>query len=165
MPGFSQHSYTLDEATRLKDAGLVAADAAAQVGGSDRILDFGNVTSGPAVEQIAYTEADLVIDVSALEFGSADEFYQIVYQLSDDTSGDGVGFASGDVIVNYVAVPMGLAGGLPDSGAANESATGRVKVRVSNEHKGETFRFARLFTVVAGTIATGINYEAFLSLI
>ncbi len=159
----SQHSFTLDAATQLKDAGLVATSAAAQVGGSDRVLDFGNVTSGPAVEQVAYTEGDLVIDVSAVEFDTGDEVFSIVYQLSDDASANGVGFDGGDVVVNMAVVPMGDVGGLAGSTADDESGAGRVVVRVNNRHKGTLFRFARVFTVVAGTIATGINYTAFLS--
>ena len=162
MP-FSQHSFTLDAETQLKDAGLVAADEAAQVGGSDRVLDFGNVTSGPVVEQVAYTEGDLVIDVTALEVATGDEAYSLVYQLSDDASGNGVGFDGGDTVVNMAVVPMGLIGGLADSTADDDEDLGRVVLRVNNLHKGTLFRFARMFTVVVGTIATGINYTAFLS--
>ena len=35
-------SYTFDAEMQLKDAGLVAADAAAQVDGSAKVLDLGN---------------------------------------------------------------------------------------------------------------------------
>lgn len=157
--GRSQNSFTPDALTTLKDAGAVTSTAAAQVGGSDRVLDFGNTTSGPAVEQVAYTKGDLVIDVSAFDFGNSDETALIVFQLSDDASGNGAGFDGGDTVVNKAAVPMGLAGGLAGSTADNESATGRVTIKVDNEHKGTLFRFARLFTIVGGTTPS-INYTA-----
>jgi len=48
---------TVDELLNLKDAGLVAADAAGQVGGADKILDLG----------AGFVEGRLIIDISALE--------------------------------------------------------------------------------------------------
>ncbi len=158
----SQHSFTFDASTQLKDAGLVAATAAAQVGGSDRILDFGNVSPGPQVEQVAYTMAWLVIDVSALERASADEAYDLIYQLSDNASGAGVGFDAGDLVVPKVVVHLGEELG-DDADPDADGDIGRIVVGVDNERLGVVFRFARMDTVVAGTVATGINYTAFLA--
>ena len=44
-----------------------------------------------------------------------------------------------------------------------DSTTGRYILPVRNEINGTVYRYARVYTVVAGTIATGINYKAFLA--
>lgn len=161
--GPSAFSFTPDAATQLKDAGAITSSAAAQVGGSDQVLDFGNITSGPAVEQAAYTRAELVIDVSAFDFTTGDEVASIILQLSDNASGAGTGFDASDTIVTKAVVSMGADGGqAAAAGADDESATGRVRLGVDNEHKGTVFRFARLFTVVGGTTPS-INYQAWLA--
>lgn len=159
----SQNTFTLDEATRLKDAGAVTTTAAAQVGGSDRVLDFGNLSSGPAVEQVAYTRGWLVIDVASIDRTTADEFYDLVYQLSDNASGDGTGFAAGDAVVPKAVIHLGEELG-PDADADAGTATGRIAVLVDNERLGTVFRFARMAHVVGGTTPI-INYQAFLSLL
>ena len=84
---------TFDYDLRLKDAGLVAADAAAQVGSADKILDLG------------------------------------------------AGRMDGTVVVD-------------------DSAVGRYELPTTNEINGTVYRYMRLYTDVAGTIATGINYSA-----
>ncbi|MEO5742287.1 MAG: hypothetical protein ABIS29_17000, partial [Vicinamibacterales bacterium] len=66
MPLYNSKTY--DNATLLKAAGLVAASAAGSV-----ILDLGD----------AIMEADLVIDVSALEVASNDEIYTISLEGSN----------------------------------------------------------------------------------
>lgn len=161
MPGQarSSKSFTLDALTQLKDAGAVTATAAAQVGGSDRVLDFGNVTDGPSVELIAYTEGYLVADVATLDRGTGDEAYDLVWQVSDDTSGNGVGFDAGDRVFSLAALHLGEELG-PDADPDADGASGRVYMKVSNERLGEVFRFARLAHVLAGTTPS-INYEAF----
>ena len=154
--------YTLDALTQLKDAGAVTATAAAQVDSAARVLDFGNLTVGPVVEQIAYTRAWLVIDVATIERDTADEVYDLVLQLSDDTSGNGVGFDAGDVVVPKVVIHLGEELG-PDADADADGASGRIAVMVDNERLGVVYRFARMAHVISGTIVTGINYQAFLS--
>lgn len=161
--GASTYSFTVDALTQLKDAGAVTSSAAAQVGGSDRVLDFGGETSGPVVEQVAFTPGHILVDVAAVDFGTTDETYLVIYQLSDNASGADVGFQGGDNIVNKaVILALGAAGGLAGSGADDQSGVGRNVVGVDNEFQGETFRFGRLFHVLAGTTPS-INYTAFLS--
>lgn len=157
----SAKSFTLDVSTQLKDAGAVTATAAAQVGGADRVLDFGNTTSGPAVEQVAYTEAWLVIDVASIDRTTADEFYDLIFQLSDDASGNDTGFDAGDVVVPKVVIHLGEELGT-DGDADAGTATGRIAVLVDNERLGTVFRFARMVHLVGGTTPI-INYQAFLS--
>ena len=137
--------FTFDSDLELKDAGLVAASAAAQVGGSNRILDLG---SGALFGTV-------VIDVSAIEVASGDELYQVGWQLSNESD-----FASD--IFEAATVEMGDAAvlkGDTDYPAAGE----RVVLPVHNVVGWAVYRYARLYTTVSGTVATGINYSAYLA--
>lgn len=62
-----------DSLTQLKDAGLVAASAAAQVGGSAKILDIS--ASLPSTAVAPEMRGTLVIDVTALEVATGDEVH------------------------------------------------------------------------------------------
>jgi hypothetical protein len=126
--------YNLDIDLLMKDAGAITASAAAQVGGSARQIDVGGASK-------SRFEADLVIDVSALDLASTNETYQIEFELSDTS-----GFGSG--VIDYVTIPI--------------LATGRVVVGVSNVKSGTAYRYARLTTTVGGTTPS-INYTAFLA--
>jgi hypothetical protein len=129
----------------LKDAGLVAADAAATVDGSAKIIDLGT----------GFVAGEIVIDVTAIEIASNDERYDITLQLSDSAT-----FASG--IVDRCCLSLGAHEVLPGD---TDSATGRHTLPFNNRYKDETvYRYARLYTDVTGTIATGINYSAFAAL-
>lgn len=129
-----------DTATILKAAGLIAASAAVAT-----ILDLG----------LANVEGDIVVDVTALEIASNDEIYDIVVQFSDSAT-------------------FGVAADIQDAGSITLSAKevkrtdsdkddiiGQYVMPFTNEITGTIYRYMRLFTVVAGTIATGINYSAF----
>ncbi len=133
-------SFTFDANLEFKDAGLVAADAAAQVDGSNKIVDLGE----------GHFVGAMVIDVSAIETASTDERYDITIQLSDSAT-----FASG--IVDAAVLPLGHA--TPLSGDTT-STTGRYVLYFHNELNGTWYRYARVFTDVTGTVATGINYTA-----
>ncbi len=139
MPGHSQ--YTVDTLLLLKDAGLVAASAAAQVGGSNQILDVG----------AAEVEGEAIIDVTAIETDSSNELFTILIQGSNSSS-----FASG--VETLAATRVGHATGLAAGEAT--STVGRIRLPVRNERNGTVYRYMRAYTLVAGTIATGINYSA-----
>jgi hypothetical protein len=62
---------TFDYAMRMKDAGLVASSAAAQVGGVDKIIDLGDDSR---------LDARVILDFSAIEAASNDELY-IIFEL------------------------------------------------------------------------------------
>ncbi len=138
-----KRSFIFDSQLELKDAGLVAASAAAQVDSAAKILDLG----------LARIDATVVIDVTAVEIASNDERYDIVAQFSNSAS-----FASG--IVDGAVLVLGAHELLPGD---TDSTTGRYELKVTNEYDGTLYRYMRLYTVVAGSIATGINYSAFLS--
>lgn len=140
----NHHKYVFDAAMELKDAGLVAASAAAQVDGADKILDFGGAIM---------TEGDLVVDVTAIEVDTGNEKYEIEWQLSSSAT-----FASAIVVAAVLKV-----GDSSVTGSSADNAIGRYVQGVSNEFAGTQYRYARLYTRIAGTIATGINYSAFLT--
>lgn len=135
MSLYSQKTY--DHATLLKAAGLVAASAAGSV-----ILDLGD----------GLMAADLVIDISAMEVASNDEIYTIVLE----------GSSVADMTSASVSLAEKQFGNVPAPADA-DTAVGRHVVPVRNELNGTLYRYVRLHTVVAGAVATGINYSAFLA--
>jgi hypothetical protein len=143
MTTANQRSYTFDATMQLKDAGLIGASAAAQVGGSNQILDVG---ASPFM-------GVAVIDVSAIEIDTGNEDYQIIIQGSNSAS-----FASG--IENLAALDLG-ANSSGRKGGAQDSIAGRYELPFLNVQRDTVFRYIRAYTLVAGTIATGINYKAF----
>ncbi|MFA7308196.1 MAG: hypothetical protein WC026_16160 [Hyphomicrobium sp.] len=134
----SQYSMkTYDHATLLKEAGLVAASAAGSI-----ILDLGN----------GFMEADLIIDISALEVAGGDEIYTISLE----------GSAVAAMTSGSVELAKATFGNNPAPADA-DTAVGRHMVPITNELNGTLYRYVRLYTTVAGVIATGINYSAFLA--
>jgi len=133
--------YTFDALLELKDAGLVAADAAAQVDSAAKVIDLGT----------GLAEFDVVVDVSAIEIASNDERYEIHLELSNSSS-----FASGSVDGGVL-----ILGALEVIQGDTDSTTGRYVFRVRNLINGTIYRYARIFTDVSGTIATGINFSAY----
>ncbi len=142
----SQHTY--DAALLLKAAGLVAATANGSL-----ILDVG---AGMA-------KGDVVIDVTALEIDSNDESYEIILQGSSDAA-----FGTAANVTSLCSVTIGdkastrLASGVFQVGT--DDVIGRYTLPYRNERNGTTYRYLRIKTIVAGTIATGINYSAWLAI-
>lgn len=134
----SQHSRkTYDHATLLKAAGLVAASAAGSV-----ILDLGD----------GFMDADMVIDVSALEVATGDEVYTISLEGSNVAA-----MTSGSVELAKMSLGNNAAP------ADADTAVGRHVLPIRNDLNGTLYRYVRLYTTVAGDVATGINYSAFLA--
>ena len=132
-----------DSELEMKDAGLVAASAAAQVDAADQILDLGE----------SYFEANLVVDHTPGEVAPGNEKLEIEWQRKDKAT-----FASGVVVATTLKLgDSSVTGGSADTG------TGRIIQPVRNEFMDTIYRYARLYTRVAGTVGTGINYSAFLS--
>jgi hypothetical protein len=138
----TRRSKTFDAKLELKDAGLVAASAAAQVDSADKIADIGT----------GFFEGTVVIDATAVEVDTGDERYDIEVQVSSKAD-----FASD--IYCLASLPMGDAAALVgdiDIGA------GRYFLPFNNMiGDGTCKQYLRLYTKVAGTIAAGINYSAF----
>lgn len=144
--------FTADVNARLKDAGLVAASAAAQVGGVAKIYDL--APSGVAT----FSPFDIWINLTAIEVDTTDELYTIHAQVSSSAT-----FAS--TIYNACQLELGAAAA--KTGTADiVSTTGMYLLRGHNDVDGTVYRYLRLYTTVDGTIAGGggINYEAWMGL-
>jgi len=133
-----------DADMEFKDAGLVGTSAAAEVDGSAKYVDVGT----------GHFKGQMIIDVSALEIATGDESYDIVIQGSNTTAFTAAG------IVDLCEMNVG-AKGAKRSDCDKDDATGRFKLFFDNENNGTYYQYIRIFTVVAGTVATGINYAAY----
>ena len=133
----------IDSTMILKDAGLVAADAAGTVDGSAKVADVG----------AGLVEGNLVVDVTAIEIASNDERYAIKLQGSSKAD-----FA--DTFEDLAILELGAHEVL---GGDQDSEAGRYVIPFRNERKGTVYPYLRVYTDVSGTIATGINYSAHLT--
>jgi hypothetical protein len=143
-----QRIYNFDAEMLLKDAGLVAASAAALVGGVAQILDVG----------VGRFEGVVVLDASAIEIASNDENYLVIVQGSASAT-----FATG--VENLAMLDFGALEARKGFVAAThtDSLAGRYEIPFTNEQNDIRYRYVRLYTVVVGAIATGINYKAFIA--
>lgn len=137
----SRNSFSFDKDLLLKDAGLVAADAAATVASAAKIVDFG----------AARVSGVVVVYVSAIEIASNDEAYRIIVQGSNTSDFSGAK-------ENLAELTLGATEVRP--GGAQDSTVGRYEIPFSNVQVDTVYQYVRLYTDVAGTIATGINYTA-----
>lgn len=129
--------FTYDDALKLKAAGLVAASA------DGSIVDLGE----------GLVDGFIVIDVTAVEIESGNEIYTISLEGSNVAAMTSGSVCLAKKVFGNLVVPMDAA----------LSASGRYVIPFRNEEGGTTFRYVRLSTLVAGTIATGINFKAFLA--
>lgn len=135
---------TFDADLEFKDAGLVAASAAATVDSSAQVIDLGT----------GVFKGMMIIDVSALEIASNTEIYDIVIQGSPDST------FTAATIAELAAINLS-AKEVKRTDCDKDDAVGRYKIYFDNEQNGTYYRYARVYTVVAGDIATGINYTAY----
>lgn len=136
---------TFDANLEFKDAGLVAASAAAQVDSAAKIVDLGT----------GLFKGCMIIDVSALEIASNDEIYDIVIQGSPDAA-----FGTAGNICELAQLNLS-AKEVKRTDCDKDDGTGRYKLYFDNENDGTFYRYVRVYTIVAGTVATGINYTAY----
>ncbi len=129
--------FQYDDDLNLKSAGLVATTTT-----ESTIIDFGS----------GIVDGFLVIDVSAVEVASTDEIYLICLEGSNVAA-----MSSGSVTL--AQIEMGNASAPADA----DTGTGRFAVPFRNEQNGTVFRYGRIYTEVAGTVATGINFSAFVA--
>jgi hypothetical protein len=142
----SRRTYTYDANMLFKDAGLIAASAAAQVSGSNRIITVGDT----------FIKAVMQIDVTAVEIGTGNEKFGLLVQGSTSAT-----FAS--VIETLAALDLGAASS-GRWGSAQDSVVGRYELPFMNVQAGVQYPYLRMYTFVSGTIATGINYSAWAGL-
>ncbi len=129
--------FTYDNALLLKAAGLVAASA------DQTILDLGD----------GVVDGFIVIDMTACEIASGDEIYTVSLEGSNVAAMSSGSSCIVKKVFGNLVVPMDAA----------LSASGRYVIPFRNEENGVVLRYVRLSIVVAGTIATGINFTAFIA--
>jgi len=147
--GVRSTNYLVDTQLILKTAGLLAASANGAV-----ILDLG----GGNQPFTPLTYFDMIVDVSAIELDTTDEAYTIILEGSNDPT-----FASG--IEPLCVLTLGAAAAALFLGNVDvNSDVGRYVVPGCNQRNEATYRYCRLRTIVAGTVATGINFTAGLTM-
>ena len=132
-----------DSGMEFKDAGAIAASAAAQVDSAAKYVDVGT----------GLFRGKMILDVSALEIADNNETYDIVIQGSPDTT------FTAATSVELVSLHLG-AMEIKRTDTNKDDGTGRYKLYFDNENDGTFYRYIRVYTVVGGTVATGINYTA-----
>lgn len=129
--------FIFDSALELKAAGALTTST------DGTILDIG----------AGLVDGYIVVDLSACEIATGDEIYTISLEGSNvDAMTSGSVCLAKKVFGNLV-VPMDAA----------LSTAGRYVIPFRNEEAGTAYRYVRLSTLIAGTIATGINFSAFIA--
>lgn len=149
---FQTYSVALDQATKLKDASLVATDGAGIVDSAAAFADLGG----------GYAEFDVVIDWSACEVASGDEKYELRVEGCASS-----GFASNV----YVLTRLILGDSSVTNNATDTPPSGRMVIHANNVaitsasdgNSTSALRYVRIYHDVSGTIATGLNYQAWLT--
>lgn len=137
----NSRDFTFDYNLLLKDAGLVAATANAQVAGSDRFVDLGT----------GRVDGRIIIDFAAVETDTGDEKYEILARVSSSPTHITDVWVAGEIRVGHSSTSLET---------VTTTATGRRELAFTNEINGVCYQWLNLKTIVAGTIATGVNYKA-----
>ncbi|MES2973369.1 MAG: hypothetical protein V4757_07160 [Pseudomonadota bacterium] len=136
MALYTQKTY--DNALLIKAAAAVGSSAAGSI-----ILDLGD----------GFMDADVVIDVTAMEVDTGNEIYTISVEGSNVAAMTSGSVELASKFLGNNAAP-----------ADADTAIGRHVLPFRNELGGVLYRYVRIYTTVAGTIASGgINYAAFLA--
>lgn len=140
--GANLHSqFTYDNALLIRPVG--AAITATETGAT--ILDIGN----------GKVEGYLIADVTALDVATGDEAYTLMLEGSPDAA-----FGTAANITVLAMQRIGGATGATPVGTAD--VAGRFAIPFRNERNGTTFRYVRLYTLIAGTTPS-ITFSAFLA--
>lgn len=129
--------FTYDDALELKAAGLIASTE------NGTILDL-----GPGL-----VDGLIVFDVTAIEIGTGNEIYTVSLEGSTVAAMTSESVCLAKKVFGIIVVPMD----------DDLEILGRYVLPFRNEDGGELQRYVRLHTLVAGGIATGINYSAFIA--
>jgi hypothetical protein len=143
----NQRDRTYDHDLLLHDsASSISSSAAGLVGGAARILDLGQ----------ARVDATVVVDVTALDVGAGDEA-TVFAQVSNGGPGE-TAFEAGD----WIAAGALILGDVTLNGSKVDSVVGRYELSFSNEINGTTYRYMRLYLLIAASGA--LTYTAFAAL-
>lgn len=130
-----------------EDLTLAASDVV-QFAAADVEIDLGS----------GYYEGVLVVDVSSIETASTDENYTFILE-----GGTVSGFGSGS-IDTLAWKRLEHASSVGTVGAQNVTHTaGRYMLHFCNMIDEKMYRYVRLNVIIAGTIATGITFSAWIA--
>jgi len=137
--------YTLDANTILhSSASSISSSAAGLVGGAAKILDLGQ----------GRVDATLVVDISAVDIAAGDEA-TVFAQFSDGGPGT-TAFEAG----NWIAQGSLIFGDVTLNGSKADTVVGRYEMGVTNEISGTTYRYMRVYLLIAASGA--LTYTAYL---
>ena len=141
--------YTFDDDLQLQDSVLVAASVVGKVATVATVIDLGAQRFDGVV----------VIDVTTIEIASNDEVYTIVLEGAQEVAMD-------TTVIPLTEIELGALEVLgPGSSRYKvDSVIGRYEMPFTNERGGTIYPYIRLYTIVAGTIASGITFEAFVGI-
>jgi hypothetical protein len=149
---FQTYSVALDSATQLKDAGLLGdVDAVGTVGGTAAFADLGG----------GYAEFDVVIDWTACEVATGNELYDLRIEGST-TSAFSTVYVLGSIRLGDSSV-TGNATDTPPAGRMVIHCNNAAITSATDGNSASSMRYVRVNGVTGGTIATGINYQAWLT--
>lgn len=126
-------------------ASSISASAAGLVGGAAALLDLG----------ASRLDGTLHVDVTALDVAAGDEA-TLFFQLSDGGPG-GTAFEAG----NWIAAAALVLGDVTLNGSKVDSVVGHYELSVCNQINGVTYRYARLYLLIAASGA--LTYKAYLT--
>lgn len=141
--------YTFDTLLEFESGSLAAASE------NSAALDLGAAGAGDNEDGVAIFRGDVVFDFSAIEIATGDELY--IFHVVGSDNAD---FSTGDQ-EDLASLRVGDASVLLGD---VDSDPGRYVLSITNHRNTRVYRFIRIELVVAGTIATGINWKAFLSI-
>lgn len=152
---YQSHDRLLDGALQVKDAGLVAATAVTTVSSSAVTIDLGAAAT--------YQKGALVVDVTACEVASGDELYIIQIQGATDSA-----FTTAHQLAVKYLGDSSVTGNAVDTPPTGRHVLYFDNVALTSATDGTAYnalRYLRVRTVASGTIATGINYSAWMALL
>jgi hypothetical protein len=136
---YSQFTFDKELQLRADGAAITATETNAT------ILDLGT----------GLIDAYAVFDVTALDVTTGDESYKFMLEFSPDAA-----FGTAGNIRVVAQLHIGGATATSPNGAAD--AIGRFVLPFRNEKNGTTYRYMRLYTLIAGT-SPSIDFSAFLA--
>lgn len=168
MPFPNMRTYSFDANAQLSDnAAAYVASGYAQVGGADGIVDLGGNQGAtitlPSIADVTTLtpqqpriDAQLILDITALDITSGNETYQIDLMVSNDPA-----FAAGNAVC-AAGVQLGKGASLRGAVAQKDSVTGRIELGFTNQVSGNIYQYAKLFLTLGGTTPS-INITSFIA--
>ena len=136
---YSQHTYDNALLLRADGAAITATETNAT------ILDLG----------AGLLDAYVIFDVTALDVTTGDESYKFMLEFSPDAA-----FGTAGNIRVVAQLHIGGATATTPNGAAD--TIGRFTLPFRNERNGTAYRYARLYTLIAGT-SPSIDFSAWIA--